>query len=103
MSTNTDMTPEKLERINVARHEVRRAISGDILALIHPFDLAKLLGNPMTLDAVIVHIEDHQYIVVDGTAYRCTSDVKNITPLKDMMAEKHVPTGDELIEYGRRP
>jgi hypothetical protein len=87
MSTNAEMTPEKLERVNFARHEVRRAIAGDTLALIHPFDLCKLLGNPMTLDAVIVHIEGHQYIVVDGIAYRCTSDVKNVTPLKDMMSK----------------
>jgi hypothetical protein len=99
MSTNAEITPETLDRINVARHEVRRAIASDTLALIHPFDLAKLLGNPMTLDAVIVHIEGHQYIVIDGTAYRCTSDVKNVTPLKDMMPEKHTPnTGEVMIE-----
>jgi len=101
MSDNTGMTPETLERINIARSEVRRAIAGDHLALIHPFDLAKLLGNPMTVDAVIVHIDEHQYIVIDGTAYRCTSDVKNETKLSDMMAPKHIPTGDELVEYGR--
>lgn len=94
MSTNADMTPEKLERINVARHEVRRSIAGDTLALIHPFDLAKLLGNPMTIDAVIVHIEGHQYIVIDGTAYRCTSDVKNVTPLKDMLVKKEESNGN---------
>lgn len=88
MSTNAAMTPEKLERINVARSEVRRAIAGDTLALIHPFDLAKLLGNPTTVDAVMVHIEGHQYLVIDGTAFRCTSDVKNTTPLTDMMAKE---------------
>lgn len=82
-----EMTPEKLERVNVARHAVRRAIAGDTLALIHPFDLCKLLGNPLTLDAVTVTIDDHQYIVVDSIAYRCTSDVKNVTPLKDMMSK----------------
>jgi hypothetical protein len=81
------MTPETLERINVARYAVRQAIAGGTLELIHPFDLAKLLANPTTLDAVIVHVDDRQYIVIDGTAFRCTSDVKNETKLSDMMAK----------------
>ena len=89
-------TPETLERIAVARSLVRRAIAGDTLALIHPFDLAKLLGNPMTIDAVMVHIDDHQYIVIDGTAYRCTSDVKNQTKLSEMMSKPREETKDVL-------
>jgi hypothetical protein len=81
-------TPEMLERINVARSEARRAIASDTLVMIHPFDLAKLLGNPMTLDAVIVHIDGHQYIIIDGSAYRCTSDTKNTVKLSEMMANQ---------------
>lgn len=81
-------TPEMLERINVARSEARRAIASDTLVMIHPFDLAKLLGNPMTLDAVIVHIDGHQYIIIDGSAYRCTCDTKNTVKLSEMMANQ---------------
>jgi hypothetical protein len=80
-------TPETLARIEAARAEVRRALASDTIILIHPFDLAKLLNNPTTLDAVIVHIDNRQYMVIDGMAFRCTADVKNETKLSEMMAK----------------
>src|SRR5258708_3573309 len=80
-------TPDTLIRIEAARALVRRAIASDTLALIHPFDLATLLKNPMTIDAVIINLDNRQYIVIDGTVYRCTSDVKNQTKLNEMMAQ----------------
>ena len=78
---------QKLARIEAARTEVRRAIAGDTMILIHPFDLAKVLANPVTQDVVIVHIDQRQYMVIDGMAYRCTPDVKNETKLSEMLAQ----------------
>ena len=87
------MDPKTIERIEAARAEVRRAIESDNLALIHPFDLYRLLENPTTMDAVIVHIDGRQYVVVDGVAYRCTSDVKNHTKLSEIMVRKSDEVG----------
>lgn len=82
-----NLTPEQLQRIEAARAATRRAIANDSLILIHPFDLAKLLGNPMVADVCVVNIDNHQYVVIDGAAYRCTPDVKNQTPLSEMLAK----------------
>lgn len=79
--------PEKLQRIEAARAEIRRALASDTMILIHPFDLTKLLGNPITQDVVIVHVDQRQYMVIDGMAYRCTPDVKNETKLSEMLAK----------------
>jgi hypothetical protein len=86
METPINPEQQKLTRIEAARAEVRRAITGDTMILIHPFDLAKLLANPVTQDVVIVHIDQRQYMVIDGMAYRCTPDVKNETKLNEMLA-----------------
>ena len=82
----SNLTPEQLERLETARIEVRRAIDRDTLILIHPFDLAKLLGNPTTCDACVINLDNRQYMFIDGFAYRCTADVKNKTRLDEMMA-----------------
>jgi hypothetical protein len=81
------MDTEKLQRIDAARAEVRRALAGDTMILIHPFDLAKLLGNPQTIDVVVIHVDNRQYMVIDGSAYRCTPDVRNETKLNEMLAK----------------
>ena len=84
--TMNTSTPDKLARIEAARAEVKQALAGDTMILIHPFDLAKLLGNPVTQDVVVVHIDQRQYMVIDGMVYRCTPDVKNETKLSEMLA-----------------
>ena len=88
MNTNAGIDPEKVQRIEAARAEVRRALASDTMILIHPFDLATVLKNPTTIDVVIVHIDNRQYMVIDGMAYRCTPDVKNETKLNEMMVKR---------------
>lgn len=81
------LTPEQLQRIQAAREEARRCIASDTLILIHPFDLATLLKQPTVIDVCVVNIDNRQYVVVDGAVFRCTPDVKNQTPLSEMLAK----------------
>lgn len=89
MADVTPVTPvvdNTQERIEAARAEVRRAVASDIVALIHPFDMAFLLKNPTVMDAILINLFDRQFVVVDGTVYEQTNTVKNTHKLKEMMA-----------------
>jgi hypothetical protein len=79
--------PQVVERIEAARVEVRRAVAADNVALVHPFDMAALLGNPTVIDAVLINMFDRQFIVVDGIVYEQTCTVKNTRKLSEMMAK----------------
>lgn len=72
-------------RIQAARDETQRAITGDSVLLIHPFDMCILLNNPMVTDVVIVNMAGLQYVVIDGAVYRQSSEVKNQTKLDEIM------------------
>jgi hypothetical protein len=82
------LAPTVQERIEAARAEVRRAVASDSVSLIHPFDMAFLLKNPMTMDAILINLFDRQFVVVDGTVYEQTNTVKNVHKLTEMMAPK---------------
>lgn len=75
------------ERIEAARAEVRRAVAGDIVSFIHPFDMVTVLANPMTIDAVLINMFERQFIVCDGTVYEMVNTVKNQRKLSEMMAK----------------
>jgi hypothetical protein len=79
--------PQVQERIEAARSEVRRAVASEIVALIHPFDMAFLLKNPTVIDAVLINMFDRQFVVVDGIVYEQTNAVKNTRKLSEMMAK----------------
>lgn len=81
----------KEERIEAARTEVRRAVAGDTVALIHPFDMAFLLKNPTVMDVILINLFERQFIVVDGTVYEQTNNVRNEHKLSEMLA----PARDE--------
>lgn len=76
----------KQERIEAARADVRRAVAGDSVILIHPFDMAFLLKNPMVMDAVLINLFDKQFVIVDGAVYEQVNTVKNNHKLTEMMA-----------------
>ena len=78
--------PTVQERIEAARAEVRRAVASDSVSFIHPFDMAFLLKNPMTMDAILINLFDRQFVVVDGVVYEQTNTVKNTHKLTEMMA-----------------
>lgn len=76
------------ERIEAARTLVRNCNATDTIILIHPFDMASLLKNPMTVDAVLINMFDKQFVVVDGAVYEQVNTVKNTTKLSEMMAPR---------------
>lgn len=87
MSTPTPIDPQIQERIEAARSEVRRAVASDIVALVHPFDMAFLLKNPTVIDVVLINMFDRQFLVIDGIVYEQTCTVKNTHKLADMLAK----------------
>jgi hypothetical protein len=89
------LAPSTIERIEAARAEVRRAVASDTVALIHPFDMAFLLKNPMTIDAILINLFERQFVVVDGTVYEQTNTVRNVHKLTEMMAP--APAQDETV------
>ena len=87
------------ERIAAARSEAERSVLSDTVILIHPFDMTMLLNNPMTSDAIIVHIDGIQYMVVDGATYSQTTQVKNKTTITQIMqlGHKQEPSPDDQV------
>lgn len=94
MSEPTVEVFTKEERIDAARSEVRRAVAGDCVIAIHPFDMFTLLINPTVFDVVLINMFDRQFIVIDGSVYEQTNTVKNKTKLGDIIAlgKKNEPT-----------
>ena len=86
MSLEDRNMTEIQDRIEAARAEARRAVAGDTVIEIHPFDMAKLLANPTVVDAVLVNLYYKQFVVVDGGVYEQVNTVKNKTKLREMMA-----------------
>jgi len=84
----SEPTPNKAERIEAARSEVRRAVAADSVVAIHPFDLYFLLQNPTVMDVVLINLFDRQFMVIDGGVYETTVSVKNKHTITEVMMGK---------------
>ncbi len=83
-------TQEQIERLEAGRAEVRRAVAGDSVILIHPLDMFFLLTNPTVMVIVLINLFDRQFVVLDGGVYEQTSQVKNNHKLSEIMNFKYV-------------
>jgi hypothetical protein len=86
---------EMVERLEAGRVEVRRAVAGDNVIQIHPFDMFFLLTNPTVMDIVLINLFDRQFVVVDGGVYEQTSQVQNKRKLSEVMNFKYVEPVNE--------
>ena len=96
----SEPTPElsKVERIEAARSEVRRAVASESVVSIHPFDMFFLLQNPTVMDVVLINLFDRQFMVIDGGVYEQTTTVKNKHTINEVMTGKESPkteSGDQ--------